>query len=229
MLELLCLVCSCSLLPGPWCYSRAPGNAASTLTNHGTGLWLWFGAARILVASHFHNKKLGLVWNRGKTYEKWRIEFQGKWILYACLEWRNSDKSFRRTTTKVVLLEEWKNELRAKGKFPAVLAATLSAQANLLPCILPLHRLPISTSGSMLQARRARLLLLGSGMLCGGGRTRAPRREVLELEQADGCNVWRSFIRHNLITIKAIWHQANQSTKHKSRQQEIVKLCVLSY
>jgi len=26
----------------------------------------------------------------------------------------------------------------------------------------------------MLQARRARLLLLGGGMLCGGGRTRAP-------------------------------------------------------
>ena len=82
----------------------------------------------------------------------------------------------RGTATKVVLLEEWKNELRAKGKFPAVLAATLSAQANLLPCILPLHRLPISTSGSMLQARRARLLLLGGGMLCGGGRTRAPSR-----------------------------------------------------
>ena len=35
------------------------------------------------------------------------------------------------TASKVVLSEEWKNELRTKGNFPKVLAATLSAQANL--------------------------------------------------------------------------------------------------
>jgi len=35
------------------------------------------------------------------------------------------------TASKVVFLEEWKNELRTKGNFPTVLVATLSSLANL--------------------------------------------------------------------------------------------------
>ena len=65
------------------------------------------------------------------TEEKWRIEFQRKGILYRVWNEGTQINLSGGTTSKVVLSEEWKNELRTKGNFPMVLAATLSAQANL--------------------------------------------------------------------------------------------------